>query len=55
MYRQRGLASKVNPVDGTRRIKVRERASRAIPAPEANAEIQSNLDVGTFYLCFVLF
>ncbi|EOY22588.1 Kinase superfamily protein [Theobroma cacao] len=42
--RQRGLASKVNAVDGTRRIKVRERASRAIPAPEANAEIQANLD-----------
>ncbi|OMO93784.1 hypothetical protein COLO4_16677 [Corchorus olitorius] len=43
--RQRGLASKVNGVDGTRRIKGRERPSRAIPAPEANAEIQSNLDV----------
>ncbi|XVF08637.1 hypothetical protein REPUB_Repub07fG0019800 [Reevesia pubescens] len=43
--RQRGLASKVNAVDGARRIKVRERASsRAVPAPEANAEIQANLD-----------
>ncbi|XWS37073.1 hypothetical protein CRYUN_Cryun19dG0011600 [Craigia yunnanensis] len=42
--RQRGLASKVNAVDGARRIKARERASRAIPAPEANAEIQANLD-----------
>ncbi|XWS51473.1 hypothetical protein CRYUN_Cryun12cG0179300 [Craigia yunnanensis] len=42
--RQRGLASKVNAVDGARRIKVRERASLAIPAPEANAEIQTNLD-----------
>ncbi|XVE63727.1 hypothetical protein DITRI_Ditri07aG0043000 [Diplodiscus trichospermus] len=41
---QRGIASKVNAVDGARRIKVRERASRAIPAPEANAEIQANLD-----------
>ncbi|XWS47768.1 hypothetical protein CRYUN_Cryun13aG0013400 [Craigia yunnanensis] len=43
--RQRGLASKVNAVDGARRIKVRERASWAVPAPEANAEIQANLDV----------
>ncbi|XVE56516.1 hypothetical protein DITRI_Ditri04bG0016900 [Diplodiscus trichospermus] len=43
--RQRGLAGKVNAVDGARRVKVRERASRAVPAPEANAEIQANLDV----------
>ncbi|XP_022736950.1 probable serine/threonine-protein kinase At1g54610 [Durio zibethinus] len=42
--RQRGLASKVNAVDDARRIKVRERASRAVPVPEANAEIQANLD-----------
>ncbi|XVF49546.1 hypothetical protein PTKIN_Ptkin04bG0021400 [Pterospermum kingtungense] len=42
--RQRGLSGKVDAVDGARRIKVRERASRAVPAPEANAEIQANLD-----------
>nr|KJB07957.1 hypothetical protein B456_001G055300 [Gossypium raimondii] len=43
--RQRGLASKVNAVDGARKVKVSERANRAVPAPEANAEIQANLDV----------
>ncbi|KAG4137126.1 hypothetical protein ERO13_D07G052300v2 [Gossypium hirsutum] len=42
--RQRGLASKVNAVDGARKAKVSERANRAVPAPEANAEIQANLD-----------
>lgn len=43
--RQKGLGSKANAVDGARRVnKPRERASRAIPAPEANAEIQANLD-----------
>ncbi|MBA0768630.1 hypothetical protein Gotri_017420 [Gossypium trilobum] len=42
--RLRGLDSKVNAVDGTRRIRVGERASRAIPAPEANTEIQAKLD-----------
>ncbi|KAK8686346.1 hypothetical protein V6N13_125371 [Hibiscus sabdariffa] len=44
--RKRSLAGKVNAVDGTRRIKVRERPARAqaVPAPEANAEIQVNLD-----------
>ncbi|MBA0857607.1 hypothetical protein Goshw_014575 [Gossypium schwendimanii] len=43
--RLRGLDSEVNAVDGTRRIRVGERASRAIPAPEANTEIQAKLDV----------
>ncbi|XP_039032129.1 probable serine/threonine-protein kinase At1g54610 [Hibiscus syriacus] len=42
--RQRGLAGKVNPVDGAGKTKAGERASRAVPAPEANAEIQANLD-----------
>ncbi|KAF3436791.1 hypothetical protein FNV43_RR19544 [Rhamnella rubrinervis] len=42
--RQRGLSGKANAVDGVRRVKVRERVGRAIPAPEANAEIQANLD-----------
>ncbi|KAG4185678.1 hypothetical protein ERO13_A09G247600v2 [Gossypium hirsutum] len=42
--RLRGLDSEVNAVDGTRRIRVGERASRAIPAPEANTEIQAKFD-----------
>ncbi|KAK8652219.1 hypothetical protein V6N13_061240 [Hibiscus sabdariffa] len=42
--RQRSLAGKVNAVDDTRRIKVLERPTRAVPAPEANAETQANLD-----------
>ncbi|KAH1115035.1 hypothetical protein J1N35_008413 [Gossypium stocksii] len=42
--RQRNIAGKVNAVDGTRRSKGRERPTRAVPAPQANAEIQANLD-----------
>ncbi|CAK9186934.1 unnamed protein product [Ilex paraguariensis] len=42
--RQRGLNKKTNAVDGARRVRVRDRVSRAIPAPEANAEVQANLD-----------
>ncbi|XP_022137493.1 probable serine/threonine-protein kinase At1g54610 [Momordica charantia] len=43
--RQRGLSGKATAVDGGgRRVKVRDRVGRAIPAPEANAEIQTNLD-----------
>lgn len=45
LLRQRGLSGKANAVDGVRRVKVRDRVGRAIPAPEANAEIQANLDV----------
>uniref|UniRef100_A0A5B7A1K1 Protein kinase domain-containing protein n=1 Tax=Davidia involucrata TaxID=16924 RepID=A0A5B7A1K1_DAVIN len=41
--RQRGLSVKAN-VDGARRERVRDRGGRAIPAPEANAELQVNLD-----------
>ncbi|WVZ25563.1 hypothetical protein V8G54_004107 [Vigna mungo] len=41
--RQKTLSGKTNAVDGAKRVRVRER-SLAIPAPEANAEIQSNLD-----------
>ncbi|KAJ0014417.1 hypothetical protein Pint_20612 [Pistacia integerrima] len=39
-------------VDGAKKTRTRDRAVRAIPAPEANAELQSNLDVcpvGCFY------
>ncbi|KAL0877209.1 hypothetical protein Bca101_026914 [Brassica carinata] len=43
--RQKVLAGKSSGGDGTRRISYRgDRTGRAIPAPEANAEIQSNLD-----------
>ncbi|CAA2966486.1 probable serine threonine- kinase At1g54610 [Olea europaea subsp. europaea] len=42
--RQRGLGGKAHVVDGTRRMRIHERVGRAIPAPEANAEIQANLD-----------
>lgn len=40
----RQKSGKTNAVDGAKRVRVRER-SLAIPAPEANAEIQTNLDV----------
>ncbi|KAF5743667.1 serine/threonine-protein kinase [Tripterygium wilfordii] len=42
--RQKGLSGKANAVDGARRVRVRDRGGRAIPAPEANAEIPANLD-----------
>ncbi|KAJ4850147.1 hypothetical protein Tsubulata_000627 [Turnera subulata] len=42
--RQRGLSGKANALDGNRKVRVRDRASRAIPAPEANAEIPANLE-----------
>ncbi|MBA0819299.1 hypothetical protein Gohar_021143, partial [Gossypium harknessii] len=50
--RLRGLDSKVNAVDGTRRIRVGEPASRAIPAPEANTEIQAKLDPRSLFAGF---
>lgn len=43
--RQRGQAVKANIDDGTKRVRIRDRTSQAVPAPEANAEIQSNLDM----------
>ncbi|KAB2025552.1 hypothetical protein ERO13_D06G135000v2 [Gossypium hirsutum] len=49
--RQRNIAGKVNAVDVTRRSKSHERPTRAVPAPEANAEIQANLDVSV-RLCY---
>ncbi|XP_020232897.1 probable serine/threonine-protein kinase At1g54610 isoform X2 [Cajanus cajan] len=41
--RQKALNGKASAVDGTKKVRTRERG-RAIPAPEANAEIQTNLD-----------
>ncbi|ANM70712.1 Protein kinase superfamily protein [Arabidopsis thaliana] len=46
LRRQKGLAGKGSGIDGARRIRYRgDRTGRAIPAPEANAESQANLDV----------
>ncbi|KAL4584711.1 hypothetical protein LXL04_009319 [Taraxacum kok-saghyz] len=42
--RQRGLSGKSHAIDGNKKVRTRDRAGRAVPAPEANAEIQSNLD-----------
>lgn len=52
--RQRGLSGKANAGDGARRVKVRDRVGRAVPAPEANAEIQANLDVCDILMLFHL-
>ncbi|XP_010250585.1 PREDICTED: probable serine/threonine-protein kinase At1g54610 isoform X1 [Nelumbo nucifera] len=42
--RQRALSRKGNAGDGMKRARARDRGGRAIPAPEANAELQVNLD-----------
>ncbi|XAR50371.1 Cyclin-dependent kinase [Bertholletia excelsa] len=42
--RQRVLSGKANAADGNKRGRGRDRISRAVPAPEANAELQANLD-----------
>ncbi|KAL3835364.1 hypothetical protein ACJIZ3_010100 [Penstemon smallii] len=42
--RRRGLVGKPQVIDGNRRVRVRDKINRAIPAPEANAELQTNLD-----------
>jgi hypothetical protein len=54
ILRQKALNGKSNGVDGTKRARARER-SRAIPAPEANAENQTNLDVSQTcsYVCLL--
>ncbi|GJZ26854.1 hypothetical protein Tco_0571107 [Tanacetum coccineum] len=40
--RQIGLSGKSQVVDGNKKVRPRDRTGRAVPAPEANAEIQSN-------------
>lgn len=50
--RQRGINGKSSVVEGAKKVKVRDRVGRAIPVPEANAEIQANLDVCE--ICFSL-
>nr|XP_043616435.1 probable serine/threonine-protein kinase At1g54610 [Erigeron canadensis] len=42
--RQRGMNGKSQAVDGNKKTRTRDRVACAVPAPEANAEIQSNLD-----------
>ncbi|KAH6797187.1 Protein kinase superfamily protein [Perilla frutescens var. hirtella] len=42
--RQRGLGRKSHNTDGNRRTRVHNKVIRAIPAPEANAELQTNLN-----------
>ncbi|OVA17420.1 Protein kinase domain [Macleaya cordata] len=42
--RQRGLSGKGNVGDASKRVRGRDRGDRAVPAPEANAELQVNLD-----------
>ncbi|KAJ4973592.1 hypothetical protein NE237_006766 [Protea cynaroides] len=42
--RQRGLNGKANAAGGAKRVRVHDRGGRAVPAPEANAELQVNLD-----------
>lgn len=42
--RQRGLSGKTNASDAGKRVRPRDRNDRAVPAPEANAELQVNLD-----------
>lgn len=37
-------AGKTN-AEGTKKTRTRERHARAMPAPEANAELQANIDV----------
>ncbi|KAK9054603.1 hypothetical protein SSX86_025682 [Deinandra increscens subsp. villosa] len=46
--RRQGLSSKSQAVDGNKKTRTRDRVSQAIPAPEANAEIQSNVDKRRF-------
>ncbi|XP_076960939.1 putative serine/threonine-protein kinase At1g54610 [Bidens hawaiensis] len=43
--RRRGLSTKSQAADGNKKPRTRDRTGRANPAPEANAEIQSNLEI----------
>lgn len=41
---------------GRRQARPRQRAVRAMPVPEANAEVQSNIDVREYnYFCVIMF
>ncbi|CAN6472218.1 unnamed protein product [Victoria cruziana] len=52
--RQRGLSGRGNGGDGVKKARPRERSSRAVPAPEANAELQANLDVSLLSFFFLV-
>lgn len=39
--------------DGAKKTRSRDRAARAVPAPEANAEIQTNIDVCQISCCLL--
>lgn len=52
-YGRLRAAGKSN-ADGPKKARTRERSARAMPAPEANAELQTNLDVCQPTLLFIL-
>lgn len=43
-----------NNADGAKKARMRDRTARAIPAPEANAELQANIDVCCLKLIFLV-
>jgi len=45
-------AGKAN-ADGVKKSRPRERAGRGVPVPEANAELQANIDVCLIRLLFL--
>lgn len=45
LYDSRLRATGKTNADGVKKTRTRDRAARAVPAPEANAELQTNLDV----------
>lgn len=52
-YGRLRAAGKSN-ADGVRKTRTRERSARAIPAPDANAELQTNVDVCQLTLCLLI-
>jgi hypothetical protein len=52
MFRQR--AGSKAQVDGSKKLRIRECVVKAMPAPEANAELQSNIDVCSNKLLILL-
>lgn len=51
IYRQRDLHGKAQAVDGTSKVP-RDEITRATPAPEANAELETSLEVSE-YISFI--
>lgn len=54
LHRQRALSGKGNAGDASKKARGRDRGDRAVPAPEANAELQINLDVSWFGFSFIV-